>query len=80
MERKVGKVAIEMRRVTSSSIHSFTDFLEFCPTGYAYVDKAHGMNTGHQLAECSNRGLCDRDSVSKTYQLRMIGSLGKLHM
>ena len=31
-----------------------------CPTGTAWFDEATSPNTAHAVAECSNRGLCDR--------------------
>ena len=31
-----------------------------CPFGPAWSDEAQGIDKAHQLAECSNRGLCDR--------------------
>ena len=31
-----------------------------CPSGKAWTDVATGPNTAHAVAECSNRGLCDR--------------------
>ena len=31
-----------------------------CPFGVAWSDEAIGTDTAHQLAECSNRGLCNR--------------------
>lgn len=33
-----------------------------CARGYAWADKAV-ENEGHALVECSNRGLCDTDTV-----------------
>lgn len=31
-----------------------------CPFGLAWSDQATATDTAHNLAECSNRGLCDR--------------------
>lgn len=31
-----------------------------CGKGIAWVDKAYAIDKAHQLAECSNAGLCDR--------------------
>jgi hypothetical protein len=31
-----------------------------CPTGTAWVDKAYDIDRAHQVAECSNAGICDR--------------------
>ena len=33
-----------------------------CPYGNAWVDTPSAQNKAHALAECSNRGICDRDS------------------
>eukprot|EP00981_Chlorochromonas_danica_P006069 scaffold1268_cov174-Ochromonas_danica.AAC.3 len=33
-----------------------------CPNGTAWVDKAYATDAAHQLAECSNAGLCDRST------------------
>jgi hypothetical protein len=33
-----------------------------CPYGNAWIDTPSGQNQAHALAECSNRGICDRDS------------------
>eukprot|EP00603_Paraphysomonas_imperforata_P008316 CAMPEP_0114435894 /NCGR_PEP_ID=MMETSP0103-20121206/13114_1 /TAXON_ID=37642 ORGANISM="Paraphysomonas imperforata, Strain PA2" /NCGR_SAMPLE_ID=MMETSP0103 /ASSEMBLY_ACC=CAM_ASM_000201 /LENGTH=1204 /DNA_ID=CAMNT_0001606031 /DNA_START=167 /DNA_END=3781 /DNA_ORIENTATION=+ len=33
-----------------------------CPTGTAWVDKAQGLDSAHQAAECSNAGICDLSS------------------
>ena len=33
-----------------------------CPADKAWVDAATADNTAHALAECSNRGLCDRST------------------
>jgi hypothetical protein len=33
-----------------------------CPFDLAWSDEAIGTDTAHQLAECSNRGLCDREA------------------
>eukprot|EP01041_Mallomonas_annulata_P011813 gene11813-24749_t len=33
-----------------------------CPKGVAWADKAHGVDAAHQLSECSNAGICDRQS------------------
>jgi hypothetical protein len=30
-----------------------------CPSGVSWNDRPHSSDIGHQLAECSNRGLCD---------------------
>ena len=34
--------------------------LRKCPLGPAWADQATATDTAHALAECSNRGLCDR--------------------
>ena len=34
--------------------------LKLCPYGPAWSDKARGTDDAHTLAECSNRGRCDR--------------------
>lgn len=39
-------------------------FVAICPSGYAFVDKAYDVNAAHQLTECSNRGICNRETVS----------------
>lgn len=33
-----------------------------CPFGRAWFDEASDTDTGHAMAECSNRGLCDRST------------------
>ena len=33
-----------------------------CPYGKAWSDKARAYNSAHRTAECSNRGICDRDT------------------
>jgi len=33
-----------------------------CPFGRAWTDEAQGVDDAHNLAECSNRGLCDRET------------------
>lgn len=33
-----------------------------CPTGTAWADKAYATDKAHQVAECSNAGICDRIS------------------
>jgi hypothetical protein len=33
-----------------------------CPTGPAWSDLAQGVDNAHNLAECSNMGLCDRST------------------
>ena len=50
------------------SIIIFSEFLirfelATCPTGVAWFDKASAINTAHALAECSNQGICDRETV-----------------
>jgi len=35
--------------------------LRICPFGNAWSDEAVGIDLAHQPAECSNRGLCDRE-------------------
>ena len=39
-----------------------------CPYGHAWWDEATGTDTAHALAECSNRGLCDRATGACTCQ------------
>src|SRR5690554_114739 len=34
--------------------------LRVCPFGKAWSDEAVGIDNAHNLAECSNRGLCNR--------------------
>lgn len=34
--------------------------LRTCPDGVAWTDKAFAVDQAHQVAECSNAGLCDR--------------------
>ena len=34
---------------------------QFCPTGPAISSKAYSSDVAHSAAECSNRGICDRD-------------------
>merc|ERR1719181_330646 len=33
-----------------------------CPTGTAWFDKASAVDTAHAKAECSNAGICNRDT------------------
>eukprot|EP01031_Cornospumella_fuschlensis_P033531 gene33531-40566_t len=33
-----------------------------CPSGPAWSGKPHGLNMAHRSSECSNQGLCDRDT------------------
>eukprot|EP00981_Chlorochromonas_danica_P010283 scaffold3079_cov187-Ochromonas_danica.AAC.10 len=34
--------------------------LKICPSDHAWVDQAQGEDNAHNLAECSNMGICDR--------------------
>jgi hypothetical protein len=36
--------------------------LRSCPTGTAWGDRPYSTDNAHQLAECSNAGVCDRGS------------------
>ena len=38
--------------------------LMVCPKGKAWSDKPYQENQGHSMIECSNRGACDRKTVS----------------
>ena len=38
-----------------------------CPKGLAWADKAYGENTAHVSLECSNQGVCNRNSVSAVF-------------
>lgn len=33
-----------------------------CDFGVSWADKAYAIDAGHQLAECSHAGLCNRDT------------------
>lgn len=33
-----------------------------CPYGRSWADKAIDYNTAHQESECSNAGICNRDT------------------
>lgn len=37
-----------------------------CPMGLAWVDQVVGVDNGHSLAECSNRGTCGADTGTCT--------------
>ncbi len=41
--------------------------LRICPFGDAWSDEAIGIDKAHQPAECSNRGICDREKGSYSY-------------
>lgn len=45
------------------SLISRGNVLGTCPKDKAWADKAIEVDTAHSLAECSNRGNCDRKTV-----------------
>ena len=40
---------------------------ETCPYDVAWADKASDFDTAHALAECSNNGECNRNTVQGIY-------------
>lgn len=36
-----------------------------CPYGTAWADKAYALNSAHNLAECSDLGICNRENVNE---------------
>ena len=45
--------------------------LRTCPDSYAWTDFASADDTAHAKAECSNRGLCDRATGSRSEERRV---------